>query len=506
MQQDSDFAAYLAARWPALVRTVVLLGCPRPEAEDVVRDALARCHRGWERERHAGDIDARVHEALLEAVARAAGRRTVWPHPGLGQPQPVLDLVPALDRLTPPVRAALVLEAVAGLEPDQLARLLGTTPGTSPAAGRPGPAEVRDAAAAIDVLAPPIDAVVATARDHRRRELKRIAGATAAVLVLVGLGAWAGTRPPPAPAADRPHVTRAQNLAEVAWWANGVLHLPRVEVELPRVTDLVEVGDGAVIGDEQGDVSWVGDDGEVTRIGHKVPLAPLVASDQHGWAAWVDPGSPGVTRLIVWDLAAGQELAHLDVAAHGPLADQLEDGPHPVAIDGTRLYYAAADGEWSWQLPDGERAGLGIPALLADSHGTRATARGSGVHVEQSTYGISFDVAGTGAQLSPAGEYLLTHQPTADNQVGTPRIYDTRTGDQLWTGLEPGDLAVAASLGPDDEVTYVVAHAADQPQAGEFVRQSFSGPYELRTCHLGERTCFTVTKFPHTGALPVLAH
>ena len=48
---------------------------------------------------------------------------------------------------------------------------------------------------------------------------------------------------------------------------------------------------------------------------------------------------------------------------------------------------------------------------------------------------------------------------------------------------------MAATLGPDDEVHYVVA-----PRLHPWS----SGRYELRTCHLGERTCFTVVAVRRT--------
>jgi len=44
-----EFSEYVAARRPALVRSAVLLGCPQPDAEDVVQTALLRCYRSWRR-------------------------------------------------------------------------------------------------------------------------------------------------------------------------------------------------------------------------------------------------------------------------------------------------------------------------------------------------------------------------------------------------------------------------------------------------------------------------
>jgi hypothetical protein len=71
--------------------------------------------------------------------------------------------------------------------------------------------------------------------------------------------------------------------------------------------------------------------------------------------------------------------------------------------------------------------------------------------------------------------------------------------------VKPGEVVMVASLGPDDEVTYVIAHRTGERQDVEFTRASYNGPFEMRTCHLGERSCFTVTPIPQTGVLPILA-
>jgi hypothetical protein len=39
MSRD-DFSDYVAARWPSLVRSAVLLGCTHAEAEDLVQTVL----------------------------------------------------------------------------------------------------------------------------------------------------------------------------------------------------------------------------------------------------------------------------------------------------------------------------------------------------------------------------------------------------------------------------------------------------------------------------------
>ena len=64
---DADFAGYLTARWPALVRTVVLIGCPRSDAEAVVETGLAHCYLAWDRTRHVDDVDVHVYREVLGA-------------------------------------------------------------------------------------------------------------------------------------------------------------------------------------------------------------------------------------------------------------------------------------------------------------------------------------------------------------------------------------------------------------------------------------------------------
>ena len=91
----------------------------------------------------------------------------------------------------------------------------------------------------------------------------------------------------------------------------GALHLANVTVEVPPsgrpIDHLAQINGGAVYGDDTGAVAFVGDDGKVTRIGTKAVDAPLVASDESGWVAWVDPRDES-PRLVVYDLTAREVL------------------------------------------------------------------------------------------------------------------------------------------------------------------------------------------------------
>jgi DNA-directed RNA polymerase specialized sigma24 family protein len=139
VHDGADFSAYLVARWPTLVRTLVLLGSPYAEAEEVARDGLARCQPSWERERNADDIDVHVYRTVLER----RHRRRRHPVSGAGPtPEPPLLLDPtlgdpaqrvalrhaleeALDGLPDEERSVLVLRFVAELSEAQVADVLG---------------------------------------------------------------------------------------------------------------------------------------------------------------------------------------------------------------------------------------------------------------------------------------------------------------------------------------------------------------------------------------------
>ena len=131
MGHDSDFAAYMVARWPALVRSLVLLGCAPPRAEEVVRQGLARCCLTWGRVREADDIDVEVYRAVLDALGRdssAAPATTgdaAGPAPDRTDAELVRDaLLDALDRLDHVDRGVVVLHLAAGLDARQVGELL----------------------------------------------------------------------------------------------------------------------------------------------------------------------------------------------------------------------------------------------------------------------------------------------------------------------------------------------------------------------------------------------
>ena len=137
MRHDGDFAAYAAARWPAIVRSLVLLGCPQQEAEEVARQGLGRCYLAWGRVREADDIDVQVFRAVLDCRARAGGAAGPVPavaEAAVREPGGPLDVVlllhgleEALGRLDDEDRSVVVLRFAAGLSEVQVADLLELT-------------------------------------------------------------------------------------------------------------------------------------------------------------------------------------------------------------------------------------------------------------------------------------------------------------------------------------------------------------------------------------------
>ncbi|MFD7161586.1 SigE family RNA polymerase sigma factor [Kribbella sp. NPDC059898] len=141
MAGDSDFGEYVAARWPGLVRSAVLLGCTRPEAEDLVQTTLERCLVKWTKVRAADDRDAYVHRVLLNVFISARRRRwigerpvSVLPeHAGPDETANIDDtdaMMRALDRLSTDQRAAVVLRYYARLTDAQIASVLDVAVGT----------------------------------------------------------------------------------------------------------------------------------------------------------------------------------------------------------------------------------------------------------------------------------------------------------------------------------------------------------------------------------------
>lgn len=141
MSWEEDFGDFVAARWPRLVRSAVLLGCSQAEAEDLVQTTLERCLLKWPKVDRAADRDAYVHRILLNTFTSSRRRRWTGERPTATPPERTsadetnrVDdadaMLRALQRLPHDQRAVVVLRYYAHLSEQQMATVLGVATGT----------------------------------------------------------------------------------------------------------------------------------------------------------------------------------------------------------------------------------------------------------------------------------------------------------------------------------------------------------------------------------------
>lgn len=502
MGDSADFASYVVARWPAVVRTLVLLGQPPEEADEIAVEALSRCAPGFDRERREGDVDVWVYRTVLDTrarrreparqVAEEVARAPVAVAASLPDLEErtarLHELETALAALPPGEREAAVLGLVAELDDVQVSEVLGGSPEVGAITGS---VAFREATEAIPIRPAPDREVVGRARARRRRTVRWTSGVTAAVVAVVGLGTWLGTREPTVALPDAV-VTEVDNPAGVPWYANHLLHLERVTVELPQIESMVQVPDGVVYVGRAGGVVLVDSAGRQTLLGTTDPRLPVVGNRLRGVVAWLDvEGSP---ELVVHDTLGSREVARRPV----------DQGVRPVALDQDRFYYMQDGRPWSWTYPFEPGIEPGDELLDVASAVRASEFSGASVLVSQPLFDIEVTVPGVGAQLSPDGDFVLTRV-----DFGLPdevRIYLAATGESLPTGIDDGEIALAATFGDDHTVTYLVAQRAHTPEGGDFVRLSESGPHLLRTCDLDAEalTCATVSQLANNSGEPVL--
>ncbi|HEY1176891.1 MAG TPA: SigE family RNA polymerase sigma factor [Phytomonospora sp.] len=132
------FDEYVTARGGALLRFAYLLSADAHLAEDLVQEALARCHRSWRRVTAGGDPDAYVRKAVLRQYLswrrrlsfgeRVTADMTVHAASAADRSEAIADrqvlwrLLGGLSRMQ---RAVLVLRFYEDLAYAQIAELLG---------------------------------------------------------------------------------------------------------------------------------------------------------------------------------------------------------------------------------------------------------------------------------------------------------------------------------------------------------------------------------------------
>lgn len=140
--READFAAYMQARQPSLLRTAYLLTGDRHAAEDLVQTALAKLFLSWDRVRDRDALDGYVRRILLNehrSVWRRPWRRLERSTDVVPEREPHQDayddgsraaLWDAVRSLPPRQRAVVVLRYYEELGEREIADLLGIAPGT----------------------------------------------------------------------------------------------------------------------------------------------------------------------------------------------------------------------------------------------------------------------------------------------------------------------------------------------------------------------------------------
>lgn len=158
MARDEEFAAFVAARYRALVRTGLLISGDAGHAEDLTQSALIRTYLAWSRLRDPANAEAYARRTLVRLALRARRRRSAGeiasgPRPGenadlaagVGREDLAIDVRSALAALPPGQRAVLVLRYLDDQSEAETARVLGISPGTVKSRASRGLASLRQA-------------------------------------------------------------------------------------------------------------------------------------------------------------------------------------------------------------------------------------------------------------------------------------------------------------------------------------------------------------------------
>lgn len=139
--RDTEFAAYMAARQPSLLRTAYLISGDRHTAEDLVQTTLAKLYLSWDKVRDREVLDGYARRILVNehhSLWRRAWKRREHTSdtlpdrgyddvPDEGLQAALWDFVQTLPRKQ---RAVVVLRYYEDMSEAEIAQVLGISPGT----------------------------------------------------------------------------------------------------------------------------------------------------------------------------------------------------------------------------------------------------------------------------------------------------------------------------------------------------------------------------------------
>ncbi|HYN96384.1 MAG TPA: SigE family RNA polymerase sigma factor [Pilimelia sp.] len=140
-EHEREYVEYVTARGAPLRRLAFLLCGDGHRADDIVQQTFVQLYVHWRRARTADHIDRYVRRMVLRAYLDE--RRRPWsrvrlfeappepaPGPPAGDPDERAVLLAALAKVPPRQRAVVVLRFLYDLPVDEVAALLGCSPGT----------------------------------------------------------------------------------------------------------------------------------------------------------------------------------------------------------------------------------------------------------------------------------------------------------------------------------------------------------------------------------------
>lgn len=139
VQDRPEFAAFVAARWPALLRTAFLLTGDWASGEDLLQSTLEQCWPRWNRLK--GNPEPYVRKAMLRVFLTSRRRWWIGEVPTVQLPEVAVDdatgvvderdrVWRALQRLPRRQRAVVVLRYFDDLAENETAEVLGISVGT----------------------------------------------------------------------------------------------------------------------------------------------------------------------------------------------------------------------------------------------------------------------------------------------------------------------------------------------------------------------------------------
>ena len=477
-RDDEEFSAWLAARWPPLVRLLVFHGHPQPVAERVALDGLSRIYPTWQRLRREDDVDVELYREVLDERGRYLRHHGEEPStpdpepevaPGLSeQAERRREVQAALAAMTPEGREVTLLRHVAELSDQQIADVRGSHPELDP--GGPGADDVRFAAEAVQVGPLQPHDIGERVRARRRRWWRRGTAVVAALGVVVAGAAWFTSG-----ADEGQGIRAARNPLPVPWYADDTLHLADVTVEMPGVWDLVQVPDGVVVTDDEGTVVMVDQQGRQEELGRTVPGSALVVEHENGWVGWADPGA-GEPELVVHDTRAGEEVGRRSLSAPGAGGGQPVGENRPVAIDGERVYYTTSEADFAWEPLLGSAFAV-AGSLVDTADGARVAHHAEGLLVQPAPFRVGFVVDAVDGRLTPDGRYLFT----VDDREQLV-VYDVLTSKRLPGMYSPSDLPVAWGYAGDGTFLFALVHHIQDRQYQDLLQLPSPGDYRIYRC------------------------